>query len=157
MQTEAGLSIAALYTKPGHLIRRAQQRAVALFMQECAPLDLTPMQYATLVAVRENPGVDATRVASLIAFDRATTGSVLDRLEAKALLTRRASAQDKRLKLLKLTPAGAKLLARADTHVAQAQQAILAPLKPSEQKTLMQLLRKLIVSHDGVDGDRTAR
>ena len=157
MQTEAGLSIAALYTKPGHLIRRAQQRAVALFMQECAPLDLTPMQYATLVAVRENPGVDATRVASLIAFDRATTGSVLDRLEAKALLTRRASAQDKRLKLLKLTPAGAKLLARADTHVAQAQQAILAPLKPSEQKTLMQLLRKLIISQNGADGDRTAR
>ena len=157
MQTEAGLSIAALYTRPGHLIRRAQQRAVALFMQECAPLDLTPMQYATLVAVRENPGVDATRVASLIAFDRATTGNVLDRLEAKALLTRRASAQDKRLKLLKLTPAGAKLLARADTHVAQAQQAILAPLKPSEQKTLMQLLRKLIISQNGADGDRTAR
>ena len=126
-------------------------------MQECAPLDLTPMQYATLVAVRENPGVDATRVASLIAFDRATTGSVLDRLEAKALLTRRASAQDKRLKLLKLTPAGAKLLARADTHVAQAQQAILAPLKPSEQKTLMQLLRKLIISQNGAEGDRKAR
>jgi len=48
-----------LYSKPGHLIRRAQQIAVAIFMEECANFDLTPVQYAALVAIRENPGTDA--------------------------------------------------------------------------------------------------
>ena len=42
-----------LHAMPGHLIRRAQQIAVAIFMEECAEFDLTPVQYAALVAIRE--------------------------------------------------------------------------------------------------------
>ena len=61
-----------LHGTPGHLIRRAQQIAVALFMEECAELDLTPVQYAALVAVHEHPGIDATRLSALIAFDRSS-------------------------------------------------------------------------------------
>ena len=72
---------------PGHLIRRAQQIAVAIFMEECAAYDLTPVQYAALVAIRENPGTDATRLSSLIALDRSTLGNVLERLEARKLVT----------------------------------------------------------------------
>ena len=53
-----------IYRKPGHLIRRAQQIAVALFMEECAPVDITPVQYAALIAVRENPDLDAIRLSS---------------------------------------------------------------------------------------------
>ena len=72
-----------LYTQPGHLIRRAQQIAVALFIEECAEFDLTPVQYAALVADQEHPGIDATRLSALIAFDRSTLGNVLERLEAR--------------------------------------------------------------------------
>ena len=36
-----------LYTKPGHLIRRAHQIVVGMFMEECAEHDLTPVQYET--------------------------------------------------------------------------------------------------------------
>lgn len=73
---------------PGHLIRRAQQVSIALFAKECAALDLTSVQCAALVTIRENPGVDTMRLSRLIAFDRSTLGSVLERLEAKGWVGR---------------------------------------------------------------------
>ena len=85
-----------VYHKPGHLIRRAQQIAVSIFLEECAPVDLTPVQYAALVAVRENPGIDATRLSALVAFDRSTLGNVLERMEAKGWIERRADPSDRR-------------------------------------------------------------
>jgi len=133
-----------LHSKPGHLIRRAQQIAVALFMEECADYDLTPVQYAALVAIRENPGTDATRLSALIAFDRSTLGNVLERLEARKLLVRYPSPDDKRIKLLKLNAAGQALIARVQGAVNRAQERILAPLKPADRKRLMHLLGQLV-------------
>jgi DNA-binding MarR family transcriptional regulator len=133
-----------LHSKPGHLIRRAQQIAVAIFMQECAAYDLTPVQYAALVAIRENPGTDATRLSALIAFDRSTLGNVLERLEARKLVLRYPSAEDKRIKVLKLSAAGNALVKRAEKSVLQAQERILAPLKPADRKKLMELLSQLV-------------
>jgi len=133
-----------LHSKPGHLIRRAQQIAVAIFMEECAEFDLTPVQYAAMVAIRENPGTDATRLSSLIAFDRSTLGSVLERLEARKLVTRYSARQDKRVKALKLSTSGAGLLKRAEASVRRAQDRILAPLPPDQQSTLIELLGRLV-------------
>ena len=129
---------------PGHLIRRAQQIAVAIFMEECAECDLTPVQYAALVAIREDPGTDATRLSSLIAFDRSTLGNVLERLEARKLVSRYPSSDDKRIKLLKLTPEGAALAKRAERAVLAAQERILAPLRPADRAKLMELLDQLV-------------
>lgn len=133
-----------LYQKPGHLIRRLQQIAVAIFMTECRDFDLTPVQYATLIAVNAFPGVDATRLSALIAFDRSTLGNVIGRLEAKKYLQRRASKEDSRVKLLYLTDAGRKLLAAAAPAVDRAQQAMLAPLGPVDRRKFMQLLAQLV-------------
>ena len=133
-----------LNCKPGHLMRRAQQIAVAIFMDECAGYDLTPVQYAALVAIREYPGTDATRLSALIAFDRSTLGNVLERLEARKLVNRYAAAEDKRIKLLKITPAGASLLKRAEAAVLRAQERILAPLKTADRNKLMELLGQLV-------------
>ncbi len=129
---------------PGHLIRRAQQIAVAIFMEECADFDLTPVQYAALVAIRENVGVDATRLSALIAFDRSTLGNVLERLEARKLLKRYASPEDRRIKLLKLTGAGAALVKRAEATVRRAQERMLSPLPPKDRDRLMELLGQLV-------------
>lgn len=133
-----------LHSKPGHLIRRAQQIAVAIFMEECASYDLTPVQYAALVAIRENPGTDATRLSALIAFDRSTLGNVLERLEARKLLLRYPAPEDKRIKLLKLSAAGNALAKRAEGAVLRAQDRILEPLKPADRKKLMDLLGQLV-------------
>ena len=55
------------------------------------------MQYACLSEIARQPGVDATRLASAVAFDRSTLGNVLERLEAKGWVDRRPSAEDRRV------------------------------------------------------------
>src|SRR5439155_24353437 len=58
------ITMDAVYTAPGYLFRRMQQIAVALFVEECRAFDLTPVQYAALVAIHTHPGIDATRLSA---------------------------------------------------------------------------------------------
>jgi MarR family transcriptional regulator, lower aerobic nicotinate degradation pathway regulator len=134
----------AVYTAPGYLFRRMQQIAVAIFMEECRAYDLTPVQYAALVAIRTHPGIDATRLSAVIAFDRSTLGSVIERLETKQLIERRPAAEDKRVKLLDLTRAGASLLRDIMPSVDRSQARMLQPLKPADRKALLVLLTQLV-------------
>jgi len=138
------LTMDAVYTKPGYLFRRMQQIAVAIFVEECRAYDLTPVQYAALVAIRTHPGIDATRLSAVIAFDRSTLGNVIERLEAKQLIERKPSRQDKRVKLLYLTKTGAALLRDIMPSVDRAQARMLQPLKPADRRTLMALLTQLV-------------
>ena len=77
-----------VYTKPGYLFRRIQQIAVSIFLEECSAFDLTPVQYAAMVAIRTYPGIDVTRLSAVIALDRSTLGSVVERLELKCWIVR---------------------------------------------------------------------
>src|SRR3954471_5593025 len=115
------ISMEAVYGKPGYLFRRMQQIAVAIFVEECKAYDLTPVQYAALVAIRSHPGIDATRLSAVIAFDRSTLGSVIERLESKDWVARKPSREDKRIKLLTLTKAGEALLRNIMPFVDRAQ------------------------------------
>jgi DNA-binding MarR family transcriptional regulator len=138
-----------LQTQPGHLIRRAQQIAVAIFIEECAAFDLTPVQYAAMVAIDEHEGIDATRLSAQIAFDRSTLGNVLDRLESRGFVARYSSPDDKRIKLLKLTAPGRSVMKRAEAAVHRAQERILAPLDPKGRKQLLALLAQLVEVNNG--------
>ncbi|MDB5641510.1 MAG: MarR family transcriptional regulator [Hyphomicrobiales bacterium] len=137
-----------VYSKPGHLIRRLQQIAVSVFAQECADHDITPVQYAALVAVRDNPGLDATRIAALVAFDRSTIGNVLERLEGKALIERRANPDDRRVKILKISRRGARLLDACEPAVLRAQDRMLDPLDARERKAFTTFMRRIIAQQD---------
>ena len=140
----APLTMDAVYAKPGYLFRRMQQIAVAIFVEECRAYDVTPVQYAALVAIRTHPGIDATRLSAVIAFDRSTLGNVIERLEAKLLIERKPSREDKRVKLLYLTRAGVTLLRDIMPSVDRAQARMLQPLKPTDRKTLLALLTQLV-------------
>ena len=140
----APLTMDAVYTKPGYLFRRMQQIAVAIFVEECRACDLTPVQYAALVAIQTHPGIDATRLSAVIAFDRSTLGNVIERLEAKQRIERKPSREDRRVKLLYLTRLGVALLSDIMPSVDRAQARMLQPLKPADRKTLMALLTQLV-------------
>ena len=144
------VSMDDLYSKPGYLFRRAQQIAVAIFMEECAAQALTPVQYAALVAIREHAGLDATRLSALVAFDRSTLGDVLERLEQRGLILRQPSPQDKRVKLLFPTPRGRKLLTEVMPAMERAQARMLAPLMPGDRQTLLRLLGELVEANNEV-------
>src|SRR5947209_18626913 len=103
MPNRSRVAMDAVYTRPGYLFRRMQQIAVSIFVEECRAFELTPVQYAALVAIRTHPGIDATRLSAVIAFDRSTLGSVIERLEMKDYIARKPSPGDKRGKPLYLT------------------------------------------------------
>ena len=129
---------------PGHLIRRAHQLAVAIFMDEIGLDEVTPVQFAILNALMDDPGEDQITLARRVAFDPATSGSVIGRLEAKGWVRREAAPQDKRRKLLWVTPEGAKIAHAMKRAVAKAQARILAPLDETERLQFTALLGKLV-------------
>ncbi|NDY92872.1 MarR family winged helix-turn-helix transcriptional regulator [Ideonella livida] len=129
---------------PGHAIRRLQQQAVALFMQETEGHNLTPVQFAALRMVADRPGLDQRGLAREISFDTSTTAGVVDRLEARGLMQRNASPSDRRVRLLTLTAEGAALLAAVMPAMERAQWRILEPLAPAERQQFMALLHKLV-------------
>lgn len=133
---------------PGHLIRRAHQVAVAIFMEETSGYDVTPVQFAILNALIEDPGEDQVTLARRVAFDAATSGSVIGRLEAKGWVRREADAQDRRRKLLWVTPEGARAAQQMRRAVTQAQSRILGPLDAKERDQLVTLLGRLVAGHD---------
>jgi DNA-binding MarR family transcriptional regulator len=136
---------------PGHLIRRAHQVAVAIFMEETSDYDVTPVQFAILNALIEDPGEDQVTLARRVAFDAATSGSVLGRLEAKGWVRREADAVDRRRKLLWVTEEGSQAAQRMKRAVAKAQARILGPLDAGEQEQLVALLDRLVAGHADVD------
>ncbi|SDO04316.1 MarR family winged helix-turn-helix transcriptional regulator [Afipia sp. GAS231] len=140
----APITMDAVYTAPGYLFRRMQQIAVAIFVEECRAFDLTPVQYAALVSIHTHPGIDATRLSAVIAFDRSTLGNVIERLESKTLIERKPAREDKRVKLLYLTKAGSALLREIMPAVDRAQARMLQPLKPADRKTLLALMTQLV-------------
>ena len=133
---------------PGHLARRFQQIAVAVFLAEIgeAGFDLTPVQYAALAAIRANPGIDQVTLAGLIAYDRTTITGVVDRLAQKGLLVRHASRRDRRARELQITEAGKRTLRGITPAVEAAQQTMLRGLTEKEGADLMRLLRKAIAA-----------
>ena len=137
-----------IHSMPGHLIRRLNQISVAQFMDHISSggLSLTPVQYAALCAIRDNPGIDQASVAGLIAYDRATLGKVIDRLDDKGLVQRKISKTDRRARELFLSSTGEALLAQAHPLVEAAQPDILAGLNAEEQEQLVTLMKKVVLA-----------
>ncbi|MBK6360928.1 MAG: winged helix-turn-helix transcriptional regulator [Comamonadaceae bacterium] len=142
---------------PGHLVRRAHQLAVALFMEETAAFEVTPVQFAILNALIDIPGEDQVTLAARVAFDAATSGSVIGRLEARGWIRREVDPKDKRRKLLWVTAEGERAVARMKSGVARVQQRLMAPLSEPEQAQLVDLLARLVAGHDAAAPPRSAR
>jgi DNA-binding MarR family transcriptional regulator len=133
---------------PGHLARRFQQIAVAVFLAEIeqAGFDLTPVQYAALAAISANPGIDQITLAGLIAYDRTTITGVVDRLVQKGLVVRQTPSRDRRARELKMTDEGRKVLRKITPAVESAQRTMLRGLSDAEAAELMRLLQKAIAA-----------
>lgn len=133
---------------PGHYVRRLQQLAVRLFAQHVAH-DITPVQFAALVAADEHPRLDQGRLSALIGYDRATIGGVIDRLEAKGWIERTPSAADRRANIVAITRTGRQRLQAVLPGVRSAQEAMLVALTPAERRRFKQLCNKVLRSHSG--------
>jgi MarR family transcriptional regulator, lower aerobic nicotinate degradation pathway regulator len=129
---------------PGHLIRRLQQIAFAIFMDQAQTFGVTPVQYAAIFAINDHPGIDQTALCNVIAYDRSTIGDVVTRLEKKKFIRRRHGPLDRRTRALYVTPLGCRLLRDIAPAVAAAQRLIVAPLQAGERHFFMRMLKELV-------------
>ena len=133
-----------LQNLPGHQIRRLNQISTYLFskhMQDSC-YDITPVQYAALLAIKLMPNSDQVQIANYISYDKVTIGGVIERLQRKGLISRAVNERDKRARILNITNEGIYMISQVDAVIEQIQQDILKMLDEEEQQTFMQLLRK---------------
>lgn len=137
-----------LIALPGHLARRFHQISTALFDTEMSrvAIGLTSVQYAAMVAIKENPSIDQATLAALIAYDRTTIGGVVDRLVEKGFVSRITNEADRRAKVLKVSDEGLQVLDCAQLAVLRAQEQLMGNLDPAEKEQLVRLLQKIVDS-----------
>ena len=135
-----------LFDMPGHLIRRLNQRSTQIFTQrmQAADYDLTSVQFAALDAVYATPGLDQASIAAMIAYDRATIGGVIDRLEQKGLVERSISRRDRRAREVKLSGRGRRVYEEVLPIVVRLQAEILDGLSVGEQEQFLRLAGKAV-------------
>ncbi|PZQ54335.1 MAG: transcriptional regulator [Novosphingobium pentaromativorans] len=133
-----------LETMPGHLIRRLQQISVARFTSRMteAGIDLTAVQYAALLILRDHPGLDQQTLAGMIAYDRVTIGGVIDRLVQKGLVDREVSPADRRARVLMLSDQGRSVLDAASPWVDKVQDDLICHLTSEERDIFLTILQK---------------
>lgn len=138
-------AMSRIHAMPGLIIRRLHQISMSLFQAriEGAGHDLTSVQFAALVTLRDHPGIDQATLAGHIAYDRVTMGGVLDRLVDKGLVTRVTSPRDRRARVLSLTPEGARVLAAVEPLVEDLQDEILGDLSAEEATVFLTLANRL--------------
>lgn len=133
-----------LFRRPGFLVRRLHQIHLALFIEECAGLDITPVQYSVMTVVAAQPEVEQGRVGYEVGVDRATLAKVVARLEARDLLRRKRSRGDRRLKLVELTAKGRALLRQVDGPALRAHARTIEALPPKQRALFLADLRRLV-------------
>lgn len=133
-----------LQNLPGHQIRRLNQISTYLFSKHMrdSGYDITPVQYAALLAIKLMPNSDQVQIANYISYDKVTIGGVIERLQRKGLISRAVNERDKRARILNITNEGIHMISQVDAVIEQIQQDILKMLDEEEQQTFMQLLRK---------------
>jgi DNA-binding MarR family transcriptional regulator len=140
----AAKKVIKLDDMPGHLFRRLHQLAVMRFTAEMDETGLTPIQWAALMTTSQRPGLDQSTLSREIYIDTSTIAGVVDRLEARGLIQRRQSPDDRRLRLLYLTDEGAALLKLASVAVLGMQKWLVEPLTVDERATFTQLMLKVL-------------
>ncbi len=129
----------------GYVLRRTQSAVFADFAGTFAKAGeaLTPGEFGLLVLVERNVGLSQMALARALGIDRSTLVPILNRLQARGLLVRRASPTDGRTHALGLTPAGDKALTRYARLVKAHEKRIAAGLSAAETRTLIELLEKV--------------
>ncbi len=127
----------------GFLLRRAHQRSAAIFQDQFAASGLTPLQFTSLVKIRDQGRASQNLLGRLTHADPATIMGVINRLVERGLIRKSGDPEDKRKSILMLTSKGLNLIESLETAALAVSRETLAPLTSKEQKTFLRLLAKL--------------
>jgi len=137
-----------LWQRPGYLVRRLHQIHVALFIEECAAFNITPVQYAVMTILLNRPGIDQITLANDAGIDRTNVADVLGRLEDRGYLVREPGTRDRRTRLARLTDEGERVTRDMEERMMSAQERFVSPLSTDERETFMRLMLKLVQANN---------
>ena len=130
-----------LQEQVGFLLRRANQRHVAIFASRIT--DLTPPQFAALAMLGEAGECSQNQLGQMVAMDAATIKGVIDRLKGRGLVALSEDPGDKRRLVVSLTTAGRDTLQTLLAAAKEITEETLSPLNAREAATFVKLLAKL--------------
>lgn len=119
-----------------------------LFTNRLKPYDITPEQWTVLYCIRVKDGMIQKEIAELASKDKPTTTRILDVLEAKGLIYKKAGEADRRSFLVYLTDKGRDVAAQTETIEHQAVQDATAGISEDEYEHLLELLRRIGANTD---------
>jgi len=137
-----------LFSRPGFLIRRMHQIHGFLFAEETGDYDITPVQYSLLTTLDAFGKLDQNTLAIQVGLERSSVAEVIPRLHARGLVDRTQGSHDKRLRLVKLTLKGKRLVAKMSAAVQRAHDRTIDHLSPEEQDLFMLLMIKLVEANN---------
>jgi DNA-binding MarR family transcriptional regulator len=108
-----------------------------------AEFDLSPVQCHVLHLIEPGRPMPMRRLAETLSCDASNVTGLVDRLESRGLVRRRPSPEDRRVKVLDLTPNGARVRAQMLRRVT-GRSLPLARLSPDEQRALVRMLEMLV-------------
>lgn len=126
-----------------HRLRRAHQRANAVFQETIGDPLLTATQWSVLVTLSQQGSLSQNQLGRLTSMDPATTQGVIVRLSERQLVERRPDLRDRRRTCVTLTPEGQTLVQRLLPNAAEAHARTLSPLTDEEQALFLSLLARL--------------
>ena len=127
-----------------HLLHRAGQCAGDVFQAEMVAGDLTPRQFAVLVAVSQDEGLSQTSLVRKTGIDRSTLADIVRRMLRKGLLQRQRTKDDARAYSVKLTEEGWKALQQAQPTVEVVDSRVLSVLPEPDRDRFIADLTKIV-------------
>jgi MarR family transcriptional regulator, temperature-dependent positive regulator of motility len=134
-----------------HLLKRAVQYSVHLYMDEVGKSGLTHRQFTVLLAVDSNDGKSQTELVKITGIDRSTLADLVARLMAQGYLQRRRSKEDARTNAIRLTPVGKKMLKVAQSGAEEIDKKLLAMFASADRRVVVDCLSTLATEMDQVD------
>jgi len=135
------MSNQSLANSPTHLLRRALQRVTAVWQEEVS--ELTSPQFATLAVLAESPGMDQSSLTRATAIDRSTMTTLLDRLSQGGWVARETDPDNRRRRIVRITPEGRELVRRLEPAAERVNQWAVDQLGDQKVSVLLPLLREL--------------
>ncbi|MEV6974377.1 MarR family winged helix-turn-helix transcriptional regulator [Kitasatospora sp. NPDC093806] len=128
---------------PSWLVGRVAARGRGLVADAIAAEGLKLLQHAVLAAVAEYGPVAQAELGRQLAVDPKDMVGVLNHLQGAGYVLREPDPADRRKNAVTVTPEGVALLARCAELAEAANEELLAPLNPDEQRQLMALLERV--------------
>jgi len=145
---ERELDLSALHETPGFMIRILQLQNFEAFYPFFETLNLSPLEYAILVAVRDNKTVTQSELAAVLKMQLPNLVKILSRMEETGILKRKRSARDRRAVELSLSAAGERRADEASRLGESFNARTLSTLSKPEQTAFLQMLVRLVEAHE---------